>query len=507
MTEGVLFTDLYQLTMAQLYFREGIHERKAQFDYSFRSYPDYGTHQAGYCVFAGLGPLLEWMEAARFGDRELTLLAGQLGVKGDPLFGDDFLDWLRANGHFGQIEVSAVAEGRVVHPLVPVAVITGPLAMAQILETSFLNHCNYATLIASKASRLADVAHGRPIIEFGMRRGPAEGVNTGGRAALIGGADYTSNVGISYALGFDPKGTHAHSMVQAFMAIGGGEIEAFRAYAREYPDDCLLLVDTIDTLRSGVPHAIEVFRELREAGHEPVGIRLDSGDLAYLAIQSAAQLDAAGFSDVSIVLSSNLDELAIWQILSQIHDEAARYGVDAGKLASRLVYGVGTRLLTSHGDPALDGVYKLVAIEGEDDWVPAIKVSDTPQKVPAPGQKRLWRVTDDRGFATADVVSCPDEDLREMDSIVLRHPHREGVSRALHASQIASVEELLTPVFRGAATSAPTIDEMRARRRADVALLDPGVRRLVNPHVYHVSLTEKMKDLQLRLIREARLGA
>jgi nicotinate phosphoribosyltransferase len=503
-TEGVLFTDMYQLTMAQLYFREGLHERQAQFDYSFRSYPDYGTHQAGYCVFAGLGPLLEWMEMARFGDRELALLAGQRGVKGERLFADDFLAWLGDNGHFGAIEVEAVAEGRVVHPLVPVAVVRGPLAMAQILETSFLNHCNYPTLIASKASRLADVGRGRPILEFGMRRGPADGANAGGRAALIGGADFTSNVGISYALGFDPKGTHAHSMVQAFMAIGGGEIAAFRAYAASYPDDCLLLVDTIDTLRSGVPNAITVFGELREAGHEPIGIRLDSGDLAYLAIQAAAQLDAAGYPDVSIVLSSNLDELAIWQILSQIGEEAPRYGVDADSLAKRLVYGVGTRLITSEGDSSLDGVYKLVAIEGDEGWVPAIKVSDTPQKVPAPGEKRLWRVVDERGYATADVVSCRDEDLRVMDTIVLRHPHREGVARTLRSSQIASVEELLAPVFRGSSLGAAAVEEMRARRRADVALLDPGVRRLVNPHVYHVSLTEKMKELQLRLIDEAR---
>lgn len=505
-TRGILFTDQYQLTMAQTYFRRGLHERQAQFDYTFRSYPDYGTHQAGYCVFAGLNPLLEWMETTRIGEAELELLASQRTSSGAARFDNDFLAWLGEAGHFRNMEVQAVAEGRVVHPLAPIAIVTGPLAMGQILETALLNRLNYPTLIATKASRIHESGRGRPVLEFGMRRGPAEGVNAGSRAALIGGADFTSNVGMSHAMGVDPKGTHAHSMVQAFMALGEGELEAFRAFAETYPDDCILLVDTINTLDSGVPNAIVVFRELAKAGHRPGGIRLDSGDLAYLSIQAAKQLNDAGFDDVAIVLSSNLDELAIWQILAQIDEEAPRYGVDPKALVARLSYGVGTRLITSRGHAALDGVYKLVAIEDDDRWVPAIKVSDTPEKVPIPGRKQVWRVKDTRGYSTADVVATADEGRPGTERLVMHHPTRSGVQRTLEPAEVAEAEELLTPVYQGERLQKPTLGEMRSRRIADVALLDPGVRRMVNPHIYHVSITETMKNLQVRLVEEAKEG-
>ncbi len=378
--------------------------------------------------------------------------------------------------------------------------------MAQILETSLLNHLNYQTLIATKASRVDAAGRGRPVLDFGMRRGPAMGANAGSRAALIGGCDFSSNVGISHHLGVAPKGTHAHSMVQAYMALGGGEIAAFRAFAGAYPDDCVLLVDTIDTLESGVPNAITVFRELRNAGHEPAGIRLDSGDLAHLSIRAAQQLDAAGFGDTAIVLSSNLDELAIWQILSQIEQEAEAYGVDAGRLINRLVYGVGTRLITSHGASALDGVFKLVAIhDPAGEWVPAIKVSDTPAKIPTPGAKQLWRIYDQRGLATADVVATPDEDLGRADTIMIHHPHEDDSKRVLRGGDIAATELLLEPAWSGT-PSRPTepIAAMRQRGQSDLARLDPGVRRLVNPHVYHVSLTSEMKQLQKRQVAEAR---
>jgi nicotinate phosphoribosyltransferase len=345
----MLFTDQYQLTMAQLYWRYGLHERPARFDYFFRRYPDYGRHQAGYTVFAGLGWLLEWMESTRVTAEELEYLRGQRRADGERRFDDGFISWLADTGGFEQISVRAVAEGRVVHAVAPIAVAEGPLAMAQILETSFLNHLNYQTLIATKASRIAEAARGAPVLEFGMRRGPDVGTNAGARAALIGGANFTSNVGMSAVLGVDPKGTHAHSMVQLFMALGEGEIGAFRAYADVYPDECMLLVDTIDTLESGIPNAITVFDELRARGHEPLGIRLDSGDLAYLAIQAARMLDDAGYPDTRIVLSSELDELAMWQIIAQITEEAPRYGVDPDAMTARLIYGVGTRLISSHG--------------------------------------------------------------------------------------------------------------------------------------------------------------
>jgi len=499
-SDGILFTDLYQLTMAQLYWRMGMAERRAQFDHTFRSYPDYGKHQAGYCVVAGLAPMIEWMAEARFGAAELDVLRSCESASGHRLFGEDFLSYLNDVGGFVDIDLWAVPEGRVVHPDTPITVVQGPLLVVQLLETGLLHHLNFETLIATKASRMTEAAHGGAVIEFGMRR--AQNANPATRAAIIGGAIGSSNVGMSAVLGTEPKGTHAHSMVQVFMAVAGGELDAFRAYAEVYPDDCLLLVDTIDTLESGVPNAIKVFEELRAKGHTPVGIRLDSGDLAHLSVRSAAMLDKAGFEDATIVLSSQLDELTIFQIRSQIADEAPRYGVDADSVLQRLVYGVGSRMATSEGDPSLDGVYKLVAIEnGDDGWMPATKISDTPAKVVNPGQKRLWRIYDDRGQATADVMSLHDDDM-DTRPLELRHPSAPGVERVLAAGRISGVEEILTPVLTrdGSVADLGGIEEARGRRLADVERLDPGVRRLVNPHLYHVSLTPRLWDLKQELI-------
>jgi nicotinate phosphoribosyltransferase len=289
------------------------------------------------------------------------------------------------------------------------------------------------------------------------------------------------------------------------MALGQGELGAFRSFATLYPDECVLLVDTIDTLESGVPNAIEVFRELRETGHEPVGIRLDSGDLAYLAIQSALLLDQAGFEKTSIVLSSDLDELAIWQIVSQIEVESPRYGLDGDALLGRLTYGVGTRLITSEGDPSLGGVYKLVAIEDlKGDWEPAIKISEDPAKIPAPGEKKLLRFYDRRGLATADVITLEDEKVNAGEPIELHHPQLD-MRRKLEPSSVSEVEELLEVVFRDGKRhdGSPDLDTMRDRRLRDLERLDPGVRRLVNPHIYHVSLTRAMKQLRQQLIAQA----
>lgn len=505
--EGILATDQYQLAMAQVYWKEGLAERHAQFDYFFRRYPDYGNHQAGYCVTAGLGWLLDWMEIVRFEPADIEILADQETATGAKRFDRGFLDWLSEHGDLSGVTVEAVPEGRVVHANAPIAMVRGPLAMTQILETPFLNRLNYPTLIATKAARVDDAARGASVLEFGMRRGPHSGVHAGGRAALVGGADYTSNVVVSHAVGLDPKGTHAHSMVQAFMALGGTELDAFRKFASVYPDECVLLVDTIDVTESGVPNAIEVFKELRQAGHEPVGIRIDSGDLAYMTIQAALLLDEAGFEEVSIILSSDLDELVIWQILSQLESEAPRYGLDPKALVSRVTFGVGTRLITSHGDPALGGVYKLVAVDGGgDSWEPAIKISENIEKMAVPGEKRVLRLYDRRGLATADIIAEVGEDPLTKPTIELFHPHRE-VRRTLSTADISGSEDLLEHVFGDGKRQDGEVDleTLRDRRRADLDRLDPGVRRLVNPHIYHVSLTKRMKDLQLQLIAE--LGA
>ncbi|MEZ5255691.1 MAG: nicotinate phosphoribosyltransferase [Ilumatobacteraceae bacterium] len=368
--------------MAQLYHRRGIVERAAQFDYSFRSNPDYGTHQAGFSVMVGHGPLLAWMQATRFDDATLEDLAGLHDPTGRPRFDQDFLDWLAGVDLAGSLRLTGLAEGRVGHPNVPLITVEGPLAAAQLLETPLLNICNYPSLIATKAARVVRVAQGSAVLEFGMRRGPGTGVTEAIRGALVAGCTSTSDVEAALGLGVDPAGTHAHSMVQAFMALGGGELEAFRAFAELYPDACLLLIDTIDTLRSGLPNAITVFRELREQGHEGRGIRLDSGDLAYLAVRCAVALDEAGFPEVSIVFSGDLDELTIWQILTQIGEEAPRFGVDPERIRRRLVYGVGTRLITSDGAPSFSSVYKLVALADEHgEMQPAVKLSENPAKI------------------------------------------------------------------------------------------------------------------------------
>lgn len=504
--EGILFTDQYQLSMAQLYYRQGLHEKEVQFDHFFRDYPDYGSHRAGYCINAGLEWLLDWLQTAHFDDEAIDYLRGQTGQTGSPVFDDDFLAWLKNDFSFDDLTIRAIPEGRVVHPHVPITVVQGPLAVAQILETSLLNHLNYQTLIATKAARIHESGEGQMLLEFGLRRGHATGANAGARAALIGGADFTSNVGLSHVVGLPPKGTHAHSMVQIFMALGMGELEAFRAYAEVYPDDCLLLVDTIDTLESGVPHAITVFEELRRNGHQPVGIRLDSGDLAYLSIHAAKMLNEAGFPDASIVLSNDLDELIIWQILTQINQEAKRFGVDPDHLRQRLVYGVGTRLITSHGASSLGGVYKLVAVCDQGNWIPAIKISENPEKTPNPGHKHVWRLYDERGHATADLLSLDDENPREMNSIFLQHVSDHTKHRKLKRAEITDIEPLLVDVWDQGRLllDLPPLHTLRQRRQKDLERLDTGVKRIMNPHIYHVSLTRRLWERKQRLIESTK---
>ncbi len=503
--EGILFTDQYQLTMVQLYYRVGLHEKPALFDHFFRDYPQYDGHVSGYCVNAGLAWLLDWMQRVRFRPEDIEFLRSQTTRTGDRLFAEDFLDWLGREGTFQSLRMRAIPEGRVVHPNVPLTVVEGPLGTSQILETALLNHLNFQTLIATKAARIRESARGGLLLEFGLRRGQDKGANAATRAALIGGADFSSNVGMSSVLGYLPKGTHAHSVVQVFMALGEGELEAFRAYADVYPDDCILLIDTIDTLESGLPNAIRVFEELRRKGHQPAGIRLDSGDLAFLSIQAAKTLDEHGFPETSIVLSNNLDELVIWQIITQIQQEAPRYGVDPDRLIQRLAYGVGTRLITSWGEPALGGVYKLVAVRGDEGWAPALKLSESARKVPSPGHKDVWRVYDHRGKATADLLTLKDEDPQQREEMLIRHPVDRTQSRTLRKDEVSEMEPLLKEVYAHGRRLArtPTIEEMRAQRQADVARLDPGVRRLLNPHIYHVSLSERLWNLKLELMKSA----
>jgi nicotinate phosphoribosyltransferase len=502
--EGALATDFYQLTVAQVYYRHGLHERPAQFEHFFRTYPDYGRHKAGFCIHAGLEWLLDWMGRARFGPADLECLRAHRGRGGQPLFDAGFLGWLGSGCDFAALRLRSVPEGRVVHPHTPLTVVEGPLAAAQILETPLLNTINYQTLIATKAARVKLSAEDGLLLEFGARRAHGSAALAGSRAALIGGADFTSNTGLSYAVGLPPKGTHAHSLVQAFLALGGDERDAFQAFADSYPDDCVLLVDTVDTLESGIPNAIKVFEELKRRGHRPVGIRLDSGDLAYLALRASQMLDAAGFPEVQIVLSNQLDELVILQILTQIRAEARDLGVDADHVIRRLVYGVGTALVTSRGDGALDGVYKLTALQTDGQWRPILKLSQTPAKVPTPGRKELWRLYDASGKAIADVIAAEGEEPGGMDPLVLHHVLEEGVQRSLSRAEIQSAERLLEPVSAPGPDSQADLEVLRQRRREDLRRLHPGVKRIVNPHRYHVSLTEMMWKLKRELVERWR---
>lgn len=506
LSRGILFTDFYQLTMAQLYFRAGLQDEPVQFDFFFRTLPNYGDHRAGYCVNAGMETLLEWMAGAAFGEAEIAALSGLTGKKGEPLFRPDFLDWLRAEGNFRKISISAVPEGRAVFPDLPLAVVRGSLAAAQLLESPLLNNLNFSTLIATKASRVRRAVGERLLIDFGMRRAQGFGANAAARAALIGGADFTSNTGVSLDLGFPPKGTHAHSMVQYFLARGKGELAAFRSYAEVYPDDCLLLVDTIDTLASGVPNAIRVFEELKKKGHQPLGIRLDSGDLPRLAVGAAKMLDRAGFAETAIVLSNQLDEAEIRRIDERIAEEAPKQGVDPGHLIRRLSFGVGTRLITSEGCGALDGVYKLTAVEEGGKWKPAFKISETSDKIINPGEKRVWRVYGIDGNAAGDFLSRGDEDPMSDDELSLRHPVDPGRKLILKREEFSEIEPLLEPVLKDGrpVKELPPIEEIRRCRDRDLERLPDGVKKIFDPEPYPVFLTEKLWGLKRELLSDYR---
>lgn len=505
-TEGILYTDQYELVMAQLYFKHGLHETKVQFDHFFRSYPDYGTHKAGYCINAGLEWLIDWMQNSFFTNKEIEILSNQKTGNGKNIFHDDFLKWLQKNGNFSDLTLKAIPEGRTVHPNIPLTVVQGQVAMAQILETALLNQINYQILIATKACRVKEMSRGGLLIDFGARRGQDRGANAGIRGALIGGADFSSNVGISHLLGFPAKGTHAHSMVQLFLTLGLSEYDAFEAFAELYPDNCILLVDTIDTLESGIPNAIKVFEKMKKRGQKPIAIRLDSGDLAYLSIQAAKMLNSVGLNDVGIVLSNELDEMNIWQIITQISEEAPKNGLDADILISRLTYGVGTKLITSAGAASLGGVYKLVAVENNGHWKPAIKISEANEKIPNPGNKKVWRIYNNRRKATADLLTHYDENPFEGEKLLLHHSYDQSKFRIIKKDQISEIENLLVDVLQDGKLvyEFPSIEQLREKRKDDLSKLDTGVKRLINPHLYHVSISKKLWDLKQELISDTK---
>ncbi len=468
-----LSTDLYELTMLAGYLEEGMHETPAVFDLFFRHPPFNG----GYAVFAGLDTALDYLEQLAFNNDELAYLAG-LGI-----FRPAFLEYLRTFRFKGR--VTAPAEGTVVFGLEPLLTIEGTLAEAQFVETALLNIINFQTLVATKAARVNHAAAGGVVVEFGLRRaqGPDGGLSAA-RAACVGGVRGTSNVLAGKTFGISVKGTHAHSWIMAFT----DELTAFRKYAEVFPDSCILLVDTYDTLRSGIPNAITVALELRQIGHELAGVRIDSGDLAYLSREARRLLDAAGFPEVKIVASNELDEY----VIDSIREENGK--VD--------IYGVGTRLVTCAGEGggALGGVYKLVRIDSQ----PKLKVTSDMAKATLPDRKRLLRAVAADGTFLLDVI-CLGEEMVQPGATVYdpANPLRHTV-----IPTDALLEELRTVVMEDGRRCGRrlTLDEMADRSKTQLASLPQGCLRFINPHRYKVSSSKGLNDLRLRLMEEIEHG-
>jgi nicotinate phosphoribosyltransferase len=470
-----LLTDLYELTMVGGYFVTGKKDQWANFDYFFRTVPDDG----GFCIAAGLEQVIDYVESIEFTDDDIAYL-DTLGI-----FPGDVLNYLRNLRFTGNLH--AIPEGTPIFPHEPIIRVAAPLPEAQLIESALLNIMNFQTLIATKAARICIAAEGNPVVDFGLRRahGPDAAIGAA-RASFIGGATGTSNTLAGKLLGIPVKGTIAHSWIESFPS----ELEAFRAYAKVYPKGCLLLVDTYHTLRSGIPNAIKVGREVRDAGKgELIGIRLDSGDLAYLSKQSRRVLDENGFKETKIIASSDLDE---WLIESLKKQDAK---ID--------IWGVGTRLVTSYSCPALGGVYKLTAIAENGTMVPKIKRSDNPEKITNPGVKKLARYYDEGGMMRGDVLFLDEEISDPKKPTRAYHPMFPHVYKTYppHFER----EELFVPVFINGKRvyDTPPLAEIQENSRRNLDRLGSEFKRLQNPHVYHVSLSEKLFRVKQELLMNA----
>lgn len=474
---NALLTDLYELTMAYAYWKCGKDRDEAVFHLFFRDEP----FEGGYAVAAGLEDAIRYLEDLRFSREDLEYLATVEGNDGKPIFPRAFLDHLREMRF--SCDVDAIPEGRIVFAQEPLLRVRGPIAEAQIVETALLNIINFQTLIATKAARVVYAAGGDPVLEFGLRRAQGyDGALSAARATYIGGVAGTSDVLSGARYGIPVKGTHAHSWVMSF----DHEIEAFEAYAEVMPNNVLLLVDTYNTLE-GVDHAIEVGRKLRAKGHELIGIRLDSGDLAYLSIEARKKLDAAGFQDAVIAASNDLDE----NVILSLKDQGATINL----------WGVGTRLVTAYDQPALGGVYKLSAMRRQGhDWEHRIKVSEQTAKISNPGMLQVRRFARNGEFG-GDMIY--DELIGEPSHTMvdpLDLTRRKSFEPSMHW------EDLLVPVFRGGKCvyDAPSLDEIRAVRERDFQRFHPGIKRFVNPHRYPVGLEHQLFDLKTKLILSTR---
>jgi len=469
-----MLTDFYELTMANGYFNSGLKDKIVYFDMFFRRVPDNG----GYAIMAGVEQLIEYLNNLKFSDEDINYLRSK------KIFSEEFLDYLR-NFEFS-CDVWAIPEGTPIFPNEPVVIVRGPVIQAQFIETMVLLTINHQSLIATKANRIVRAAQGRSVMEFGSRRAQGyDGAIYGARAAYIGGCVGTACTIAEREFGIPAMGTMAHSWIQMFPS----ELEAFCTYASMYPENCTLLVDTYDVLKSGVPNAIKAFNKvLVPKGYRPKAIRIDSGDITYLSKQARKMLDAAGFPDCQIVASNSLDEFRIHDILVQ----GAR--VDS--------FGVGERLITSSSEPVFGGVYKLVAIEKNGEIIPKIKISENVEKITNPGFKQVWRFFDrETGKAVADLLTLHDEVIDENEPYELFDPEYTWKRKIVTNYR---VQKLHVKIFeKGKCVyKSPPLKEIRYYCKAQTETLWDEVTRLENPHRYYVDLSKPLWDIKDKLLKE-----
>lgn len=475
-----LLTDFYQLSMAYAYWKAGLDQREAVFHLFFRKRPFSG----GFTIAAGLESVIQYLNQFKFQDSDLAYLKTLNAPSGKKLFEDNFLEYLK-NLKFS-CDVEAIPEGTVVFPYEPLIRVRGPLLQCQLLETPLLNLINYPTLIATKAARVCIAAQDDPVFEFGLRR--AQGIDggmTASRSAFIGGCYATSNVLAGKIFHIPVAGTHSHSWIMVFEE----ELDAFRTFAKYLPETCVFLVDTYDSL-CGVKHAIIVARELKEHGHSLIGIRLDSGDLAYLSIEARRLLDEAGFTETQIYASNELDEV----IISELKRQGAKIKV----------WGVGTHLVTGGKDQAaLDGVYKLSAIKGEDKrWHYKLKLSEQMLKISNPGILQVRRFSLD-GEYIADAI-YDEGSLKNRENWHLidpLEPFREKI-----IPQKAAGEDLLIPIIKNGKQvySSPPLEEIRKRTKEQLSKFPTGIKRFLNPHQFIVGMEKSTQEMKTELIKKAR---
>lgn len=473
-----LLTDLYQLTMAYGYWKAGKAEQEAVFNLYFRKHP----FQGGFTIACGLSSVIDYLNDYRFSDDDLAYVGSIAGNDGEKLFEQGFLDYLK-NMTFA-CSIDAIPEGTAVFPNEPLLRIQGPILQCQLLETPLLNLINFQSLIATKAARMRLVAKDDSLLEFGLRRaqGPDGGV-TASRAAYVGGFDATSNVIAGKLYDIPVKGTHAHSWVMSF----DSELESFETYAQYMPNNVTLLVDTYDSL-NGVRHAIKTGDQLRERGYDLSGIRLDSGDLAYLSIEARKLLDDAGFEKTNIVASNDLDE----HIMDSLKIQGAKINV----------WGIGTKLVTAFDQPALGGVYKLAAIRSQSgDWDYKLKLSEQAIKVSTPGIQQVRRFKDAKGFLS-DMIFNIEMPLTGKSTMV--DPYDFTRNRSF--SEQSTFEDLLVPIFdKGLLVySLPSVHDTRSRVQEQLLNFHKGIKRFVNPHTYPVGLEKGLFDLKTNLILKLR---